>query len=191
VNPRSDRQSTDDRIIRAALALISRDGLGGVTMRGVAETAGIARQTLYNHYPDVDTIVAEAIRRHNRESIQLLESSLRVVDEPAAKVEQLVRHVVAVGSHAHHAPGIGHALSADARAIVHEYNEALDRSIREILEQGQRAGVLRDDLSLDLDTALVRHMLHGLAEQSAQTPDRAAAIATAGTRTVRAALTSR
>lgn len=191
MTPSPDQPTTDDRIIHAALALISREGLGAVTMRSIAETAGIARQTLYNHYPDIDSIVAEAIKRHNRESIRLLESSLRVADDPTDKLDQLVRHVVAVATHAHHARGIEHGLSSDARATLNDYHETLDRSIRGILEEGQRGGSFRQDLSLDLDTRIVRHILNGLAEQAALTPDRAPAITATGMNTIRAAITER
>ncbi len=183
--------STEDRIIHAALELIAHDGLGAVTMMKVAETAGVSRQTLYNHYRDVDSIVAEAIGRHNRESIQLLESSLRVVDDPEGKLEQLVRHVVSLGVHAHHAPGIEHGLSADARATLSEYDDALNRCVREVLEQGQQRGVFRRDLTPDIDVVLVRHMLNGLVEQSVKAPDETATIATTGARTILAAVAER
>ena len=188
MTPASEPRSTDERIIHAALTLIAERGIGAVTMRSIAETAGIVRQTLYNHYGDIDSIVAAALKRHNEESIQLLESALRVMDNPSGKLEQLVRHVVSIGAHAHHAPGIEHALSPDAQATLAEYHTALDASIRGILEQGQRSGVFRSDLSFDLDSTLVRHMLDGLAEQAAQTPDQAAAITSTGIRTIRAAL---
>jgi AcrR family transcriptional regulator len=157
-------------------------------MRGIAAAAGIARQTLYNHYRDVDGIVAAALKRHNDESIRLLDAALGVVDEPVAKLEQLVRHVVSMGAHAHHARGIEHGLSPDARATLAGYDAAMDGAIADILEEGQRSGVFRSDLSLDVDTTLVRHMLDGLAEAAARAPDRAAAIVAAGTRTVRSAL---
>lgn len=191
MTPSPDQQSTDGRIIHAALTLIAQDGLSGMTMRAVAEEAGIARQTLYNHYPNVDSIVATALKRHNDESIRLLESALRVVDDPSGKLEQLVRHVVSIGAHAHHAPGIEHALSPEVQATLAEYHIALDASIRVILEEGTQRGAFRSDLSFDLDSALVRHMLDGLAEQVAQTPDQAAAIARTGIRTIRAALAAR
>jgi AcrR family transcriptional regulator len=181
-------ETTDDRIIGAALGLIAHEGLGAVTMIKVARTAGVSRQTLYNHYPDVDGIVAEAIRRHNRESIEMLESTLRVVDDAAGKIEQLVRHVVAMGSHAQHAPGIEHGLSADARATLEDYHDALGRCIRDILEEGRRSGVLPVDRMLDVDVVLVRHVLDGLAEASAEMPASAARIAAAGTRAILAAV---
>jgi AcrR family transcriptional regulator len=183
--------SADDRIIEAALSLITRDGLGAVTMMKIAETAGVARQTLYNHYPDVDSIVVEAISRHNRESIQMLEASLRVVDKPEDKLEQLVRHMVSIGAHAHHASGIEHALSASARETLGEYDAELDRQIRGILEAGRRTGTFRSDLTPDIDAILIRHILNGLTHQAARTPDKAAQLAAAGTRTLLAAVRQR
>jgi AcrR family transcriptional regulator len=184
-----DREaSTEDRIIAATLRLIAEDGLGSVSMRRVAETAGVARQTLYNHYPDVDSIVATAISRHHDENIQMLDAALRVVDDPAGKLEQLVRHVVSIGAHAHHAPGIESGLSADARATLRECDDAVEQRIREILQAGQRTGAFRSDLSPDVDTALIRHMFNALAERSAANPDRTAEIADSGGRTVIAAV---
>lgn len=181
--------STDERIIEAALALIARDGLGAVTMVKVAETARVSRQTLYNHYPDVDSILAEAIGRHDRESIRLLESSMRIVDHPQERLEQLVRHAVSIGAHAHHVHGLEHGLSADARTALSEYDDALDRWVRGVLVQGRQSGAFRGDLVPDVDAVLVRHMLSGLAEASAEAPDETAAIATAGARTVIASVT--
>jgi AcrR family transcriptional regulator len=182
------RLPADDRIIEAALGLITEEGLGAVTMMKIAETAGVARQTLYNHYPDVDSIVVEAISRHNRESIKLLEASLRVVDQPEDKLEQLVRHMVSIGAHAHHASGIEHGLSASARATLRDYDDSLDQHVREILEEGRRAGAFRSDLTLDIDAVLIRHILNGLVHQAAKTPDKVATLATTGTRTVLAAV---
>jgi AcrR family transcriptional regulator len=183
--------SADDRIIAATLQLIAEDGLGSLTMMQIAEAAGVARQTLYNHYPDIDSIVADALGRHNRESIEMLEAAMRVVDRPGDKLEQLVRHSVSVGAHAHHAPGIEHGLSAGARATLREYDDALDGRIRGVLEDGKESGSFRADLSPDVDAVLIRHMLDGLAAQAAAAPDDAAAIAVAGSRTVLAAVVER
>lgn len=183
--------TTEDRIMEAALMLIAHEGLGAVTMMRIAETAGIARQTLYNHYPDIDSIVTAAISRHNRESIFLLESALRVVDRPEDKLEQLARHIASIGAHAHHAPGIEQGLSAEARGTLREYDEALVQRIRGILEEGKDTGAFRPDLVPEVDAVLIRHMFMGLAEQSAATPDDAATLATTTARTILAAVGSR
>lgn len=184
------RPSAQDRIVHATLTLIAADGLGGLSMARIAATAGVARQTLYNHYPDVDSIVAAAVERHNHESLRLLESALRVVDDPSGKLEHLVRHTVALGAHGHHAAGIEQGLSAGARATLVEYHHALDRHIHDVLDEGRRQGTFRPDLDPDLDAILIRHLLNGLAELSATTPEHAPAIAATGTRTVLAAVSA-
>jgi AcrR family transcriptional regulator len=182
--------SADDRITAAALNLIAEVGLGGITMVGVAEAAGVSRQTLYNHYPDVDSIVAVAIGKHNRESIRLLESALLVVDGPRDKLAQLVRHTVSIGAHAHHAPGIQSGLSAETRAALSEYDVALDRRIREVLQDGIRTGAFRRTLVPDVDAALIRHLLNGLMELASRTPEASAGLAATGMQTVLAAVTA-
>jgi AcrR family transcriptional regulator len=180
--------TTDDRIVHATLTLISEHGLGAVTMSLVAEAAGVARQTLYNHYGDIDSIVAAAIDRHNQESIDLLDAALRVAESPTDKIEQMVRHFVMVGAHAHDAIDLGSGLSPGVRATLDSYSEAVEGHIRSILEEGQAIGDFRPDLAPEIDTILTRSLLDGISELVANTPDQAARIATAGTRTVLAAL---
>ncbi|MFV1972012.1 MAG: TetR/AcrR family transcriptional regulator [Acidimicrobiia bacterium] len=187
-HPDDSALTTDDRIIHATLTLISERGFGGVTMSLVAEAAGVARQTLYNHYGDVDSIVAGAIDRHNRESVDLLNAALQVAESPTDKIEQMVRHFVMVGTHAHNAIDLGSGLSPDVRATLDSYNEAVEGHIRSILEDGRQCGDFRSDLTPEIDTILTRSLLDGISELAANTPDQAARIVTAGTRTVLAAL---
>ncbi|MEN8235137.1 MAG: TetR/AcrR family transcriptional regulator [Actinomycetota bacterium] len=180
--------TTDGRIIHATLTLISEHGLGAVTMSQVADTAGVARQTLYNHYGDIDGIVAAAIDRHNRDSIDLLEAALQIAESPTDKIEQMVRHFVMVGSHAQHAFDFGIGLSADVRAALDNYKEAVEQHISDILENGRHSGDFRPDLTPEIDTTLARALLDGLYELAADAPDQASRIATTGTRTMLAAL---
>lgn len=183
--------SIEDRIIYATLALIGERGLGGVTMSAVAATANVARQTLYNHYPDVDTIVAAAIERHNRESVELLDAAMRLVEMPGDKLEQLVRHVVSIGAHAHHNLDLSDGLSAGNRAAVAGYEQAIERYVSGALEEGMGRGVFREDLEPAIDAVLIGRVLDGLLGLAAAAPDDSARIARAGARTIRAAVAHR
>lgn len=183
-----DAMSTDDRIIHATLAAIGRDGLGSVTMSQVADAAGVARQTLYNHYGDIDAIVATAIGRHNDESIALLESALQVAGSPVERIEQMVRHYVMVGSHSQHAFDFGGGLSTDVREALQAYTDTVELHVSAILEDGRDRGDFRSDLNPEIDTILVRSFLDGLFELAADTPEQASQIVTSGTRTILAAL---
>ena len=183
-----DAMTTDDRIIHATLMLIGERGLGAMTMSQVAATAGIARQTLYNHYRDIDSIVVAAIERHQRDSIDLLDAALELAASPAGKIEQMVRHFVMVGSQAHQAFDFGSGLSAEARTMLDTYQDGVERRISAILDDGRRSGDFRRDLTPEIDTVLVRAMLNGLYELASGASDRAARIAATGSSTILAAL---
>ena len=180
--------SAEDRIIHASFALIGEYGLGGVTMSQIAEAAGVARQTLYNHYADIDSIVAATIKRHNKESIGLLEVSLQIADSPIDRLEQMVRHFASIGAHAHQSIDLRGALALELQAGLHEYQDAVESHISAIILDGQEAGDFRSDLTVEIDVVLVRSLLDGVHDLAASSPDRAAQIATTGTRTILAAL---
>lgn len=189
--PDSSSQATppiDDRIVHAALALINEHGLGGVTMSQVADAAGVARQTLYNRYGDIDSIVATTIERHNQESLDLLASAITVAESPEDRVEQLVRHFASIGAHSHHSVDLLGALASELRAGLDAYRHAIEEHIRAIIDEGMRADNFRSDLSLDIDTGLIRSVLEGVRYLAARTPDQAAQISTTGTRTILRAL---
>ena len=57
--PRNDRATA--AILRAALALGVERDFQGVTMEGIAERAGVGKTTIYRRWPDVWTVVLEAV----------------------------------------------------------------------------------------------------------------------------------
>ncbi len=180
--------STRERIIEAALTLIAEQGLSEVTMIEVAQTAGVARQTLYNHYPDIPTILADAITHHNAAAINHLDQALTVVDTPSETVRQIVRHVAAISTHAGHTIDSHHDLPADLRHHLTGFDEALEHHIRAALADGIERGEFRSDLSIDTDSALFRHALGGVSSLVAATPEDAPRIVRDATRTLLAAL---
>jgi AcrR family transcriptional regulator len=44
------------QLLTAAAALVGRDGLGSLTMAGVAAEAGVSRQWVYEHFSDLDEL---------------------------------------------------------------------------------------------------------------------------------------
>ena len=51
-------------ILRAARPIMLRDGLGGTTLDRVAAEGGIAKMTLYRHFPEQGSAVRGAGHRH-------------------------------------------------------------------------------------------------------------------------------
>ena len=180
--------STRERIIEAALKLIAEQGLSQVTMIEVARTAGVARQTLYNHYRDIPSILTDAVTHHNAAAISHLEQALTVVDTPSDTIRQLARHIAAIGTHAGHTVDGHHPLPAELRHHLGGFDEALEHHIRAALRAGIELGEFRVDLDVATDSALIRHALGGVSALVAAKPDDAPRIVDVATRTLLAAL---
>lgn len=62
LDPRAVR--TRERVLTATVELVGEIGFGRVTMGGVAAHAGVARSTLYRHWPDLPRLLDDALRSH-------------------------------------------------------------------------------------------------------------------------------
>jgi AcrR family transcriptional regulator len=86
---RGDRQA---RILDAVLAILSKQGISGVSMRAVAAEAGVALGLVNYHYSDKTSLIAAALR-------QVGERDLAIVDQdpalpPAERLLAALRRVV-------------------------------------------------------------------------------------------------
>ena len=183
-------KSARERIIDATLTLVSEQGLAGLTMVAVAKTAGVARATLYNHYPDIPSILADAATAHNRLAIDGLTQALAVISTPTKAIEQLVRHIASISSHGHTLT-THHDFPPELRDQLSAFDTELEQRIRSILTDGIASGDFRPDLDADFTALLLRHALTGVSELVAATPERAAHIVDDATATLLAAITTK
>lgn len=59
---RPRHRATDDAIIRAALDLLAERGFQGATIEGIADRAGVGRNTIYRRWASKEELVADALR---------------------------------------------------------------------------------------------------------------------------------
>lgn len=183
-------ESARDRIVGAALELIATRGLGGVTMKEVASSANVSRQTLYNHFRDVDSIVVHSLHDHQQAALDELRKMLATIDSPSGRLEHLVRHSGAVGVNHHPIGLLGQALSVQARSSLETYEEELLTIIVDTLQTGVDAAEFRTDIDVTRDARLIRHMMDAVAELTAADPEQAPGTVAAAVRTVKAAVTA-
>jgi AcrR family transcriptional regulator len=80
---------TVDRLGRAAVELLSRDGFTGLTVRRVAAEAGVGAATAYTYFSSKEHLVAEVFWRRLAASPPASHGS----DDPAARVTEVLRHI--------------------------------------------------------------------------------------------------
>jgi TetR/AcrR family transcriptional regulator, cholesterol catabolism regulator len=83
-----DRQAL---IVEAAIGLLSRHGISGVSMRAVAREAGVALGLVHYYYDDKTNLIAAALRRVEEQDIAIVEpdSALR----PEKRLRTALRRV--------------------------------------------------------------------------------------------------
>ncbi len=93
--PANERRSL---IVQAASRLISRDGLHGLTMVAVAKEAGVSRQLVYDHFPDLPTLFEAAFAEQARQYALGLDDVFAVgAGDAATMARRLFEHVLALG----------------------------------------------------------------------------------------------
>ncbi len=87
------KQRLRQHIVRTAAELLAERGLGDVSMSLLAQRAGIARATLYNHFPDFERVLAALVADQVARFRVQLDRHLAAAADPA---ERLRRYLVAV-----------------------------------------------------------------------------------------------
>jgi AcrR family transcriptional regulator len=152
-SPEPNRSDTRSRIIHATYELVAESGLGSVTMTSIADRAHVARQTLYNHFTDVEQIVIAGIEGYDTTGFAHLLELLAATETAEAKLDLLVRHSVVGTSHRHLVADLRIALSADGRRHLDQHVVSFRSLIGLILAEGVEDGSF--DRSLDPETYAV------------------------------------
>ncbi|MAD45431.1 MAG: TetR family transcriptional regulator [Oceanospirillaceae bacterium] len=100
--------SAQRRIYNAAIYLFAEKGSTQVTVSELADTAGVARGTIYNHVDSVQTLFEDVAVHLANEMNQRILSALRQQQDPALKLATGVRHYI---RRAHEEPAWGNFIS--------------------------------------------------------------------------------
>src|SRR5690349_17158234 len=78
--PRMPPEQRREQLVDAALSVILEQGYGGVSIEAIARAAGVTRPVIYDHFPNLGTLLHALVEREERVSREQLE---RVVpDDP-------------------------------------------------------------------------------------------------------------
>lgn len=78
--------SAKERILETADKLFYRDGFHAVGVDTVVAEAGVAKMTLYRHFPSKDHLIAAYLERANRQFWEWLEGAVRGIDDPEGQL---------------------------------------------------------------------------------------------------------
>jgi len=158
-----------EQLIDAALSVILELGYGGVSIEAIARAAGVTRPVIYDHFPNLGTLLHTLVERKERYSREQLE---RVVpDDPGDSdpVEVLAGSVRRFLDAVTARPTTWRIilLPLDGTpAIVRQHVETHRARILERIERLVHWAINRNELPSDLDVELTARAIRDLGEEA-------------------------
>ena len=167
--PRMPPEQRREQLVDAALSVILEQGYGGVSIEAIARAAGVTRPVIYDHFPNLGTLLHALIEREERYSREQLE--LVVPDDPGDSdpVEVLAGSVRRFLDAVTARPVTWRVilLPVDGTpAIVREHVETHRAKILERIERLVRWAINRNELPSDLDVELTARAIRDLGEEA-------------------------
>ncbi|MGZ4187162.1 MAG: TetR/AcrR family transcriptional regulator [Solirubrobacteraceae bacterium] len=156
-----------EQLVDAALSVVLEQGYGGVSIEAIARAAGVTRPVIYDHFPNLGTLLHALVEREERVSREQLE---RVVpDDPGDSdpVEVLAGSVRRFLDAVTARPATWRIilLPLDGTpAIVRQHVETHRAKILERIERLVHWAINRNELPSDLDVELTARAIRDLGE---------------------------
>lgn len=155
---RADAARNIEKIITAALECFREDG-PNVSLKSVADRAGVGPATLFRNFADKEELVLAAIERQIKVKVEPVTEEALGNPDAAAGLVEVLSAVMQVANDEHH------LLSAVAgrRQLLVGLAGKLIESMGVLLNRGQEQGTLREELRL-LDMVRLVAMLIGVGD---------------------------
>ncbi len=165
---RIDTNARATEIADASLRVLEREGLTGLSVRGVAEEAGIATASLRRAFP-----TQHALREHCFSLIEeRVTARIRALDlDGRALVEALLAQLLPLDRErrlelvAQVQLGVLALTDAELRPSSRRLNEAVERGCRIAIDVLAEAGEINSDRDPDYEAQRLRALLDGIAMQ--------------------------
>jgi AcrR family transcriptional regulator len=150
-----------EQLLQIAAELFASKGFRNTTVRDIADAAGILSGSLYHHFDSKESMVDEILRTFQEELFGQYDEILANDADPRAKLEQAVRvsfdaidrHHSEVAIFQNDAAYLG---TLDGFGYLEERHAQSREVWMRLLREGAAAGVLREDLDIDLAYRFIR-----------------------------------
>jgi TetR/AcrR family transcriptional regulator of autoinduction and epiphytic fitness len=144
-------------VLRAAVEELADVGYGAFTIESVAARAGVAKSTIYRHWPDKLSVIADAFETFHEQMVPSIDDT-----PPRERVERLIRHVAEIvvdSTFSRCIPALIEGAERDPR--VREFHHRYSAERRQALIAVIAEGVASGDFPAYIDPVLATLALLG------------------------------
>jgi AcrR family transcriptional regulator len=140
------REETGQAVLGAAEELFAHHGLHGASMAQIAERAGVAVGTLYNHFKDRETLLEALLDQRRSELLHRLDQTLARTSREAFGEQLRAFLQTLFAYYEEHRAFLLIVFEHGAWKKCNETPRALHQRIEALLKRGHREKVLRPDV---------------------------------------------
>ncbi|MEV0704083.1 TetR/AcrR family transcriptional regulator [Saccharopolyspora sp. NPDC050389] len=151
-------------LLAIAAELFATRGFLATTVRDIADAAGILSGSLYHHFDSKESMVDEILREFLDAQRETNEQVLREASDPRAAITELIRR--SFGAMQQHRAAIAifqneskYLAESERFGYLKQAADEFERTWTRLLQDGQRAGVFRDDLNAKVTYRFIRDMV--------------------------------
>ncbi|TDE98979.1 TetR/AcrR family transcriptional regulator [Occultella glacieicola] len=134
------------KLFTALSQLMAEAGFDSVSLADIAARAGVGRTSVYNHFPDKESLLISFIEHETSHFVAELTAALAQVDDPHEQLRVYVREQISLKRVYHLAPGpdLRSVVSHETGMRLREHVIQVEVLLRRILEAGIADGSLPD-----------------------------------------------
>lgn len=147
------RDKVRSRLFSALSELMSEAGFDAVSLADIAAAAGVGRTSVYNHFPDKESLLIGFIEHETASYLADLQRALDAVRDPQEQLRVYVREQINLKRSYHLAPGpdLRSVVSRPTLQRLRDHVLQVEQVLRDILVEGIASGRLPDQ---DLDAVV-------------------------------------
>ncbi len=155
-----------DQVVRSALTIISRKGVGGLTTAALAAEAGISEANLYRHFKDKEDIFYATVSYVKERIAKNIEESLSGEGAPARKLKRFYNLQINLMERNSGIPRFMFSdelhIAKKLRGILLQTMYAFSATLASFIRDMQKSGSFRPDLDPKITALMFIGMVQGL-----------------------------
>ena len=167
-------EETRNTILRTAQQLFMEHGYRAVSTRQIADGCGLTQPALYHHFADKQDLYVAVMKESLSETQAALERILRRNESVQERMKRIARYLLSNSERDHTMMmhDIQQELSVTSRAVLNEaFQAGIITSIRSLIEEGIRQGVLLDAQKSGIDATTATYLFMSMLSQFLQHSD--------------------
>jgi AcrR family transcriptional regulator len=151
-----DNDSVVERLLLSATTLFARVGFDATSVQDIVDGAGVTKGGLYHYFASKDELLYAIHQRFISAGLARIEDVVALGLPPQDRLQGLV--VALVESIASYLDGVTvffrerHRLSPEQLKLARVQRDAFVKHFRDAIAEGQRTGVFRDDIPVNVAT---------------------------------------